>query len=44
MLRLYLAYMVFNNIAVTIDVHVDKENLSRGHGKDRESWTRGKTC
>ena len=22
----------------------DKENLSRGHGEDRESWTRGKTC
>ena len=22
----------------------DKENLSRGHGEDRESWTRGMTC
>ena len=21
-----------------------KENLSQGHGKDRESWTRGMTC
>ena len=24
--------------------HEDKENLSRGHGEDRESWTRGMTC
>ena len=23
---------------------MDKENLSRGHGEDRESWTRGMTC
>ena len=22
----------------------DKGNLSRGHGEDRESWTRGMTC
>ena len=22
----------------------DKENLSRGHGEDRDSWTRGMTC
>ena len=23
---------------------IDKENLSRGHVEDRESWTRGMTC
>ena len=27
-----------------VDAGLDKENLSRGHGEDRESWTRGMTC
>ena len=29
---------------VKIMKYAEKENLSRGHGEDRESWTRGMTC
>ena len=31
-------------ISVKGGVVSDKENRSRGHGEDRESWTRGMTC
>ena len=32
---------MYNTIEATFEA---KENLSRGHGEDRESWTRGMTC